>query len=138
MVVEDDVQNRLLDDPSELAAMNGIELEKKNDGELPVTGDLFEESPADEELVLDLMEAESADVSEPSEPEVASQEQKSTAAELFEERQRNYLKGRKATKNIADNQGMIFIRAGETITDSVLDRAKSSGKLIELVMNNEA
>ncbi|NLN66269.1 MAG: hypothetical protein GX144_12860 [Clostridiaceae bacterium] len=138
MVVEDDVQNRLLDDPSELAAMNGIELEKKNDGELPVTGDLFEESPADEELVLDLMEAESADVSEPSEPEVASQEQKSTAAELFEERQRNYLKGRKATKNIADNQGMIFIRAGETITDSVLDRAKSSGKLIELVKNNEA
>ena len=135
MVVEDDVQNRLLDDPSELAAMNGIELEKKNDGELPVTGDLFEESPADEEFVLDGSRVQMF-LNHQNRKQLTGQ--KSTAAELFEERQRNYLKGRKATKNIADNQGMIFIRAGETITDSVLDRAKSSGKLIELVMNNEA
>jgi len=61
----------------------------------------------------------------------------SSAAELFEERQRQYLRGRKSTKNITDNHGMIIVREGEIINDQVIDRVKKCGKLVELVMNNE-
>lgn len=136
LVVEDDVQSKLLDDPSELSEAGFSEIQKKSDEDL--NNDRVDiPDISEDEGDLTLAQDEAAIVT-PAEPEVVHTEQKSTAAELFEERQRNYLRGRKATKNISDNQGLIIIRAGETITDAVMDRAKGCGKLIELVMNNEA
>lgn len=142
MVVEDDVQNKLLDDPSELSEIDHDTLQKKNNAQVPVTG-YPEAIPADETTAIDKLDLEDLVGEEPvaeKEPESSSAPSgaKSTAAELFEERQRHYLKGRKSTKNITDNQGMIIIRAGETISDAIIDRAKRCGKLVELVMNNEA
>jgi len=61
-----------------------------------------------------------------------------SAASLFEQRQRQYLKGRKSTKTIADNSGNVIINEGDLINDEVIDAAKQCGKLIELVMNNKA
>lgn len=136
LVVEDDVQSKLLDDPSELTETGWPEQQKKSEELFISSGadipDLSDEEP-------ELMPAqEEVAVAAPAETEAPQTEHRSSAAELFEERQRNYLRGRKATKNIFDNQGQTIIRAGEVITDQVMDRAKSSGKLIELVMNNEA
>lgn len=60
------------------------------------------------------------------------------AASLFEQRQKQYLNGRRATKTISDNAGNEIIGEGAVITNDVIDIAKQSGKLIELVMNNKA
>ena len=60
------------------------------------------------------------------------------AASLFEQRQRQYLSGRRATKTIADNAGNVLINEGMLISDEAIDAAKLSGKLIELIMNNKA
>lgn len=57
---------------------------------------------------------------------------------LFEQRQKQYLNGRIATKTITANSGEVIISEGSIITDDVIDFAKGSGKLIELVMNNKA
>ncbi len=135
LVVEDDVQSKLLDDPSTLPETELIEEPIISDDF--IAAETAPEQVPEKEPELDLAESQAAAV-KPAEPEIVRQEPKSSAAELFEERQRQYLKGRKATKTITDNQGMVIIRAGESITDQVMDRAKGCGKLIELVMNNEA
>lgn len=140
LVVEDDVQSKLLDDPSALCE-NASSFAQKTTQDFSVEyGDVFEEEVS-EEPVKDLGDISAATqesiVSEQAQAEV-KHEVRSSAAELFEERQRQYLRGRKATKNIVDNYGTVLIRAGEIITDQVIERAKSIGKLVELVMNNEA
>jgi len=139
LVVEDDVQSKLLDDPSALPETDAFDepISEEPVSAVNIPSEPEPEPEALKETELDLVEEQAA-VVHPSEPVIAQQEQRSTAAELFEARQRQYLKGRKATKNITDNQGMLIIRAGEAITELVMDRAKSCGKMIELVMNNEA
>ncbi len=62
----------------------------------------------------------------------------SNAASLFEQRQKQYLSGRKATKTITSNSGAVIISEGSVITDDVIENAKENGKLIELVMNNKS
>ncbi len=69
-------------------------------------------------------------------PFQASQQQSTLS--LFEQRQRQYLMGRRATKTIVDPEGNVIIREGEAITGEAIDAAKLHGKLIELVMNNQA
>lgn len=65
-------------------------------------------------------------------------ETKNSAHSLFEQRQKQYLNGRKATKTIVDSFGGIIINNGDLINNDVIDTAKQNGKLIELVMNNRA
>ena len=64
--------------------------------------------------------------------------EKDNASILFEQRQRQYLKGRYATRTITDNMGNVIIGEGMQIDDAVIDEAKAKGKMIELVMNNRA
>ena len=61
-----------------------------------------------------------------------------TAHPFFEQRQRQYLRGRYATKTIYDNAGNIIVSEGMQIDDKVIDEAKAKNKLIELVINNKA
>lgn len=65
-------------------------------------------------------------------------QQDDSAASLFEQKQRQYLKGRRATKTISDNSGNTIVTEGMIISDELIDIAKINGKLIELVMNNKA
>jgi hypothetical protein len=60
-----------------------------------------------------------------------------SAAELFEQRQRQYLVGKKVTKTIYNSSGGIIVNSGEIITEKIIDDVKANGKLIELVMNYE-
>lgn len=62
---------------------------------------------------------------------------KTGSADLFSERQKQFLRGRRVTKNIKDANGQILANAGETITDEIIDEVKKAEKLVELVMNNE-
>lgn len=62
----------------------------------------------------------------------------SNPVNLFEQRQKQYLKGRLATKTITSASGNILINEGSMITEELIDLAKENGKLIELVMNNKA
>jgi hypothetical protein len=68
----------------------------------------------------------------------SSLSKEANAASLFEQRQKQYLNGRRATKTIADNSGNIIISEGMVINHEIIDVAKTAGKLIELVMNNKA
>ncbi|TYQ16099.1 UNVERIFIED_CONTAM: uncharacterized protein YrrD [Acetivibrio alkalicellulosi] len=61
-----------------------------------------------------------------------------SASSLFEQRQKQYLNGRKVTKTISNNAGAVIINEGNTITEEIIEMAKDNGKLIELVMNNKA
>jgi len=77
------------------------------------------------------------------EPEVDRQQETvsdggDNASMLYEQRQRQYLNGRYATRTITDNEGNVIISEGMMIDDGVIDEAKSKDKLIELVMNNKA
>ncbi len=60
-----------------------------------------------------------------------------SAAELFEQRQRQYLVGKKVTKAIYNSSGGIIVSSGEIITEQMINDVKAEGKLIELVMNYE-
>jgi len=68
---------------------------------------------------------------------VSNTDEKANVVGLFEQKQRQYLKGRKASKTITDGFGNVIISEGMVITDEIIDEAKNKGKLIELIMNNK-
>ena len=143
LVVEDDIQDKLCDDLSSLLEGNGFDYSPGNNAEytVGVQSGLEEENTSSDfwqEPQKTTMEETAYTISGTAQQEVEKQETRSSAAELFEERQRQYLRGRKATRIITDSNGNTIINAGETITDEIIDRAKQNGKLVELVMNNEA
>lgn len=69
--------------------------------------------------------------------EAADSETPLSASELFEQRQRQYLIGKKVSKPIYDASGGFIANTGEIITDQLIQTAKEKGRLIELVMNYE-
>jgi uncharacterized protein YrrD len=61
----------------------------------------------------------------------------SHAAAIFEQRQRQYLVGKKVTKSIYDSSGRLIVGEGEIITEQIIKDVKAHDRLIELVMNYE-
>ncbi|MGE5473393.1 MAG: PRC-barrel domain-containing protein [Ignavibacteriales bacterium] len=59
------------------------------------------------------------------------------SSELFEMKQREYLLGRKVTKEISDKMGNSILSIGDLITEEAMNKAKDAGRFIELVMNNK-
>ena len=160
-VVTEDVESRLLDTPSQLDGDSGyFESEKKNitdligqfsaqDAEPEIKTGLDGGSAVDD-LAGALDEAAAAAGGETG-PEIAAradvpsesadqpaEDERDNASVLFEQRQRQYLKGRYATKTITDNDGNVIIYEGMQIDDAAIDEAKKKGRLVELVMNNRA
>lgn len=140
-VVKEDIETSLLDTPAQLDSdFYFTDFEKKqnqyvSDIDKPVFHDTATvTAPVDADADVLYTKAEPI---EPAAPEAISSEG-GNASILFEQRQRQYLKGRHATKVISDSMGNIIIDEGMEIDDAVIDEAKSKGKLIELVMNNRA
>ncbi|NLV37274.1 MAG: hypothetical protein GXY17_11440 [Clostridiaceae bacterium] len=164
-VVKEDIEASLLDTPSQLDP-EGVygDFEKKNNpytveaegesyGQAAATTDIYGGSftagesveyessvtpEVGEYVVISDQEREST-----LEPEVDRQQETvsdggDNASMLYEQRQRQYLNGRYATRTITDNEGNVIISEGMMIDDGVIDEAKSKDKLIELVMNNKA
>ena len=57
------------------------------------------------------------------------------AAQLFEEKQRRYLLGKRVNRRIAATDGSVIIEQGGEITEEVLQRIREEDKMIELTMN---
>jgi uncharacterized protein YrrD len=58
-----------------------------------------------------------------------------TAAQLFAQKQKEYLIGKISNKNILDNEGGLLVGKGETITEEIVDKVTQAGKFRELVLN---
>lgn len=137
-VVKEDIENSLLDTPAQLCSDLGYaDLEKENNPDIDdVDGLAF----ADTATVAAAAPGAVYSQTESIETTVAERTigEGDNASILFEQRQRQYLKGRYATKTISDSMGNAIIDEGVMIDDDAIDEAKSKGKLIELVMNNRA
>ncbi|MCL6449335.1 MAG: PRC-barrel domain-containing protein [Armatimonadetes bacterium] len=57
------------------------------------------------------------------------------AKEELEEQQRRLLLGRRAGRDIKDIYGNVLIAAGTVITEEILQKAKNTGKFLELSLN---
>lgn len=57
------------------------------------------------------------------------------AAQLFEEKQRRYLLGKRVNRRIASADGIVIIEQGGEITEEILQRVREEDKMIELTMN---
>lgn len=141
-VVKEDVEASLLDTPMQLGTDDRFtDIEKKNssvleeDDRITMADSVI--STAGENIYRDTYSDEHIEEEEEEEVQPVAVET-DNAAILFEQRQRQYLKGRSSTKTITDNLGNIIVAEGMLIDDNAIDEAKAKGKLIELVMNNKA
>lgn len=141
IVVVEEVMSNLVDKIEQLGSVPAVSIipdfEKKNTA---IELNILQNEAAEENIQQAVSFFQEASASQETDAGSAQPngEDKDNAAELFEQRQRQYLNGRKATRTIIDNAGNIIISDGMVITNEVIDRAKASGKLIELVMNNRA
>lgn len=130
IVVVDEVEDTLIDGINQLGT--GYASGERNDsyGQVNSYANMILQDLQESSTVSENIEGQSQTDEQPGELD--------NAAALFEQKQRQYLKNRYATKTIADSNGNIVVNEGEKITDEIIDAAKLSGKLIELVMNNRA
>ena len=96
--------------------------------ELPAEEPIAEE-PAPEPVV------ESAPAEEPAPAEPAHAEEEKSAERVNEDRHRRFLLGKKATRTIKMDNGVVIVEAGADITEEVLQKAKLGNKFIELSMS---
>ncbi|HOY64331.1 MAG TPA: PRC-barrel domain-containing protein, partial [bacterium] len=95
-------------------------------------------SDVDIEELLDLdSAAESAGLVEEPASSDEGEESKQSLSEIFERRQIKYMLGKRVSKDVVGDDGSLVVGHGETITDSVVQKAKASGKFLELSMNIE-
>ena len=88
-----------------------------------------EEPPVQEPAI----EAEPEPIPEPAaDPEDAAEK---AAAKATEDRHRRFLLGKKASRTISTDTGVVIVEAGADITEEVLQKAKLANKIIELSMN---
>lgn len=57
------------------------------------------------------------------------------SARKFDEKQRKYLLGKKASRRIETDNGVVIVEQGGEINEEVLQKAKLAGKFVELSMN---
>lgn len=57
------------------------------------------------------------------------------SAKKFDDKQRKYLLGKKASRKIETDNGVVIVDAGGEITEEVIQKAKLAGKFVELSMS---
>lgn len=57
------------------------------------------------------------------------------SAKKFDDKHRKFLLGKKASRRIETDNGMVIVEQGGEITEEVLQKAKLAGKFVELSMN---
>ena len=100
----------------------------------------LEETPAEEPAAPEETAAPEAPAEEPAPaaeepvPEAPADEAKD-AERANEDRHRRFLLGKKATRTIKMDNGVVIVEAGADITEEVLQKAKLGNKFIELSMS---
>ena len=103
--------------------------------ELPAVEEPVAEVPAEEPApVAEPAAAEPEPAAEPAAPAAEPAEDKS-AERVNEDRHRRFLLGKKATRTIKMDNGVVIVEAGADITEEVLQKAKLGNKFIELSMS---
>jgi len=128
--------------PADIVVTYGKEVLVITDGEVsPVI--VKEKPPVQDKTaasVGNVQQAPGATVSKPvtEETSVSSANQNEPADESnkkFDDRHRKYLLGKKASRRIETDNGMVIVDQGGEITEEVLQKAKLAGKFVELSMN---
>lgn len=139
IVVEEGVEDNLVDNSQYLSGVKVIQDNIKRVEEIEITKtienikDKMDIKIKEEENVIgEIREEYVEDIENIEENEIGEQ----SPGKLFEEKQRQYLKGRMVSKNIIDKEGKVIINKGTEIDDEVIDTVQKKGKLVELVMNN--
>ncbi|MDF2636185.1 MAG: PRC-barrel domain protein, partial [Pelosinus sp.] len=57
------------------------------------------------------------------------------SARKFDEKNRKYLLGKKASRRIETDNGLLIVEEGGEITEEILQKAKLSGSFVELSMS---
>ena len=94
---------------------------------------IAEEAPAAESAAEELPAEEPIAEVPPAEP--AHAEEEKSAERVNEDRHRRFLLGKKATRTIKMDNGVVIVEAGADITEEVLQKAKLGNKFIELSMS---
>ena len=68
-------------------------------------------------------------------PEAPAEDEAKDAERANEDRHRRFLLGKKATRTIKMDNGVVIVEAGADITEEVLQKAKLGNKFIELSMS---
>lgn len=145
-VVKEDVEAALLDTPEQLDSnYTNSDNEKKNNQYLVIfdndpVSSTVQANKTDSLLSVNTSDFDNTvdDQAQQINDKPVSENDDANASVLFEQRQRQYLNGRYATKTVIDNAGNVIISEGMQINDRIIDEAKAQGKLVELVMNNRA
>ena len=95
--------------------------------EAPAAGPTAEELPAEEPIA-------EVPAEEPA-PEAPAEDEAKDAERANEDRHRRFLLGKKATRTIKMDNGVVIVEAGADITEEVLQKAKLGNKFIELSMS---
>lgn len=106
--------------------------------EAPAAEPIAEELPAEEPIAEEPAPepvVESAPAEEPAPAEPAHAEEEKSAERVNEDRHRRFLLGKKATRTIKMDNGVVIVEAGADITEEVLQKAKLGNKFIELSMS---
>ena len=91
------------------------------------------EAPAAEESAPETPAEEPA--AEPAAEEKSTADDDKNAERANEDRHRRFLLGKKATRTIKMDNGVVIVEAGADITEEVLQKAKLGNKFIELSMS---
>ena len=137
LVVQDDFIDKLIEAPN--AIETALDDEKKNIEEIDSDDEIYKIDDSEPgENTGDLGDLNiTGEVPQINTENQQSEEKPLSAADIFEQRQKQYLAGKKLTKPIYDSQGAMIANAGEVITEQIIQKAKENGKLIELIMNYE-
>ena len=101
----------------------------------------LEETPAEEPAAPEETAAPEAPAEEPAPaaeepvPEAPAEDEAKDAERANEDRHRRFLLGKKATRTIKMDNGVVIVEAGADITEEVLQKAKLGNKFIELSMS---
>ena len=101
--------------------------------ELPAEEPIAEVPPAEGPAPEPVVESAPAEEHAPAEP--AHAEEEKSAERVNEDRHRRFLLGKKATRTIKMDNGVVIVEAGADITEEVLQKAKLGNKFIELSMS---
>ena len=103
--------------------------------EAPAEAPAAEEPPAEEPAAAEPAAEPAAEAPAPQPEETPAEEDDKNAERVNEDRHRRFLLGKKATRTIKMDNGVVIVEAGADITEEVLQKAKLGNKFIELSMS---
>lgn len=146
IIAEDDVEARLIDKHDETLGFVTEEVnlppkKKKTvlEAETPTISTEkppkveIEKTPVQEKEELEEISPPKVDI--PKEEETA--ESGESLSEIFERRQIKYMMGKKVSKTLETDDGIVIAKKGDVINDDIIKKAKKAGKFLELSMSIE-